>query len=116
MKDKKILAIALAGALTLAAAGFLAAQQPPSKSDMPMGDMGGMMKECHEQHHAMTKSMDQISKTLEDAQQTNDSSKMKSAIGEVQKQLTNMKERMSKCDSMLHMMDKMHGSQGGMMK
>ena|SRR5436189_2347373 len=115
MKHKKLLSLAFAGAITMSA-GFLAAQQPPQKPEKkPMGDMpmGGMMKECHEQHQAMTKSMDDMGKTLEDAQQSNDPAKMKTAIAQVQKQLTSMKERMSKCDSMMNMMDKMHD---GMMK
>ena len=111
MIPKIFLTLAFAGALTTMAAGLLAAQQPPAKGDMPMGDMGGMIKECHEQHQGMTKSMDQISKTLEDAQQSNDPAKMKSAIAQVQKQLADMKGRMSKCDGM--MMQNMQGMQRG---
>jgi len=117
VKLKTISGLMLGAALTFAASGILPAQQPPSKGDMPMGDMPmAGMKECHEQHRAMTGSMDQITKTLEEAQQSNDVSKMKSAMAQVQKQLTDMKARMSKCDSMMNMMEKMHGTQGGMMK
>jgi hypothetical protein len=50
-------------------------QQPSHKSEMkPMGKMSmdEMMKQCREHHQAMTKSVDQLSKTLEAAKQSND--------------------------------------------
>ena len=115
MKHKRLLGLAFAGAITMTAAGYVGAQQPPQKGEMKgMGDtsMGGMMKECHEHHQAMTKSMDQMGKTLGDAQQSNDPAKMKAAIGQAQKQLASMKEHMSMCDNMMNMQN----MPGGMMK
>ncbi len=43
-----------------------AAQQPQKGEMKSMGNtsMEGMMKECNEHHQAMTKSVDQMSKTL----------------------------------------------------
>lgn len=116
MSHKTILGVALAGALTFTSAAYLSAQQPMQKGEKKSGDMpmGGMMKECHEHHQAMMKSLDDMSKTVEGAQQSNDAAKMKSALAQVQKQLTSMKEHTSKCDSMMNMMDKMQGMPGGM--
>ena len=80
-----------------------------------MGNMSmdGMMKECSEHHQAVTKSLDQTSKTLEGAKQSNDPDKMRAAIDEAQKQLADMKDHMTMCGNMMNMMQKM---QGGMMK
>jgi phage shock protein A len=82
-----------------------------------MGDMsmGGMIKQCHEHHHAMTQKMDEASKTLEEAKQSNDLAKVRAAIDQAQKQLAEMKEHMNMCGTMMHMMEKMQGM-GGMMK
>ena len=93
-------------------------EKPAPKSEMkPMGDMsmGGMMKQCHEHHDAMTKNVDEASKALEAAKQSNDMAKMRSAIDSAQKQLTEMKEHLAMCGNMMNMMEKMQGM-GGMMK
>jgi hypothetical protein len=93
-------------------------QQPSHKSEMkPMGktSMGEMMKECREHHQSMTKSVDQMSKTLEAAKQSNDPGKMRAAIDQTQKHLSEMKEHMSMCGNMMSMMEKMPGM-GEMMK
>ena len=93
-------------------------QQPSQKSEMkPMGKMpmDEMMKQCSEHHQAMTKSVDQMSKTLEAAKQSNDPGKMRAAIDQTQKHLSEMKEHMSMCGNMMSMMEKMQGM-GGMMK
>jgi uncharacterized protein YPO0396 len=94
---------------------LLAAQQPQKGEMKSMGSMStdGMMKECNEHHQAMTKSIDQMSKTLEGAKQSNDPGKMRAAIDQAQKQLGEMKEHMAMCGNMMNMMQKM---QGGMMK
>jgi seryl-tRNA synthetase len=94
-------------------------KQPPaptgqmkSMEKMPMDDT---MKDCMKHHQASMKSMNQLSKTLDDAKQSNDSGKMRTAIDQAQKQLAEMKEQMSKCGKMMSMMEKMDGM-GGMMK
>ena len=124
MKQSKIVITAIASTVVIIlASGFLAAQQAPGQQKQPsqkgemksMGNMSmdGMMKECSEHHQAVTKSLDQTSKTLEGAKQSNDPDKMRAAIDEAQKQLADMKDHMTKCGNMMNMMQKM---QGGMMK
>jgi hypothetical protein len=91
-------------------------QQPSQKSEMkPKMPMDEMMKQCSEHHQAMTKSVDQMSKTLEAAKQSNDPGKMRAAIDQTQKHLSEMKEHMTMCGNMMSMMEKMPGM-GGMMK
>jgi hypothetical protein len=94
-------------------------KQPPSPSGqmksmekMPMDDM---MKDCMKHHQADMKSIDQMSKMMEGAKQSNDAGKMRTAIDQAQKQLAEMKEHMSKCENMMSMMEKKEGM-GGMMK
>jgi len=125
MKRSKIANTAVASAVVLIlASGFLPAQQPPGQQEkqpsqkgemksMENMSMGGMMKECSEHHQAVTKSLDQTSKTLEGAKQSNDPDKMRAAIDQAQKQLADMKDHMAMCGDMMNMMQKM---QGGMMK
>jgi hypothetical protein len=125
MKRSKIVNTVIASTVVMIlASGFLSAQQasgqqekqPSEKSEMKsMGNMSmeGMMKECSEHHQAVTKSLDQTSKTLEGAKQSNDPDKMRAAIDQAQKQLADMKDHMTMCGNMMNMMQKM---QGGMMK
>ena len=125
MKRSKIVNTAIASTVVIfLASGFLAAQQPSSQQEKQpsqkgemksMGNMSmeGMMKECSEHHQAVTKSLDQTSKTLEGAKQSNDPDKMRAAIDQAQKQLADMKDHMAMCGNMMNMMQKM---QGGMMK
>ena len=93
-------------------------QQLTPKSEMkPMGKMSmdEMMKECREHHQSVTKSIDQMTKMMEAAKQSNDPVKMRAALDQSQKQLSEMKEHMTKCGNMMSMMEKMPGM-GGMMK
>jgi len=117
MKHTKRLSIGLVGTVVIIlAAGFLAAQQPPQKGEMKSMEnmsMDKMMKECSEHHQSMTKSIDQMSKMMQDAKESNDPVKMRSAIDQSQKQLADMKEHMTMCTNMMNMMQKMQGM-GGM--
>jgi hypothetical protein len=124
MKRSKIVNTAIASTVVIIlASGFLSAQQPPGQQKQPsqkgemksMGNMSmeGMMKECSEHHQAVTKSLDQTSKTLEGAKQSNDPDKMRAAIDQAQKQIADIKDHMTMCGNMMNMMQKM---QGGMMK
>jgi uncharacterized protein with von Willebrand factor type A (vWA) domain len=72
-----------------------------------------MMKDCKEHHQAATKSIDQMTKMMEGAKQSNDPVKMRATLDQSQKQLGEMKEHMTMCGNMMIMMEKM---QGGMMK
>jgi hypothetical protein len=119
MKRSKIVNTAIASTVVIIlVSGFLSAQekQPSQKGEMKsMGNMSmdGMMKECSEHHQAVTKSLDQTSKTLEGAKQSNDPDKMRAAIDQAQKQLADVKDHMAVCAKMMNMMQK---TQGGMMK
>jgi len=94
-------------------------KQPPSPSgrmkSMEKMSMDDMMKDCMKHHQADMKSIDQVSKMMEGAKQSNDPAKMRTAIDQAQKQLAEMKEHMSKCGDMMSMMEKTDGM-GGMMK
>ena len=94
-------------------------KQPPSPSgqmkSMEKMSMDDMMKDCMKHHQAGMKSIDQMSKMMEGAKQSNDPAKMRTAIDQAQKQLAEMKKHMSKCGDMMGMMEKMEGM-GGMMK
>jgi len=98
---------------------FSQEKQPPSSTGQMKStgkmSMDEMMKQCSEHHQAMTKSVDQLSKTLEAAKQSNDPGKMRAAIDQTQKHLSEMKEHMSMCGNMMSMMEKMQGM-GEMMK
>ncbi len=94
-------------------------KQPPSPTgqmkSMEKMSMDDMMKDCMKHHQADMKSIDQMSKMMEGAKQSNDPAKMRTAIDQAQKQLAEMKEHMSKCGDMMSMMEKTDGM-GGMMK
>ena len=106
-------------AFNLSAAQVSAQEQTPSqKSEMKsMGKMSmdEMMKECKEHHQSAMKSIDQMTKMMDGAKQSNDPAKMRAAIDQAQKQLIEMKEHMTMCRNMMGMMEKMQGM-GGMTK
>lgn len=111
--------VAVVSVVTLSAGQVRAQEQRPSqKSEMKaMGKMSmdDMMKECKEHHQAVMKSIDQMSKMMDGAKQSNDPAKMRSTLDQSQKQLAEMKEHMTMCSNMMNMMEKMQGT-GGMMK
>ena len=111
--------VAVVSVVTLSAGQVRAQEQRPSpKSEMKaMGKMSmeDMMKECKEHHQSAIKSIDQMSKMMDGAKQSNDPAKMRSTLDQSQKQLGEMKEHMNKCGNMMNMMEKMQGT-GGMMK
>lgn len=114
--------VAVVSAFNLSPAQVSAQQQTPSqKSEMKaMGKMSmdEMMKECKEHHQSAMKSIDQMTKMMDGAKQSNDPAKMRSALDQSQKQLGEMKEHMAMCGNMMSMMEKMQGmgGMGGMMK
>ena len=61
------------------------------------------------------KSIDQLTKMMEAAKQSNDPVKMRAALDQGQKQLSEMKQHMTMCGNMMSTMEKMPGM-GGMMK
>jgi hypothetical protein len=74
--------------------------------------MDDMMKQCREHCSAVAKQMDDMTKKMNDASTSNDPAKMRGALEDAQKPLTEMKAHMNQCMSMMGMMQKM----GGMMK
>ncbi|PYR89403.1 MAG: hypothetical protein DMF84_24585 [Acidobacteria bacterium] len=74
--------------------------------------MDDMMKQCREHCSMATKQMDEMMKKMTDASASNDPAKMRAALDDAQKPLTEMKGQMEQCMSMMDMMQKM----GGMMK
>ena len=111
MKSLKIsVFLAVISALISNAAQVSAQEQKPSqKSEMKtMGKMSmdEMMKDCKEHHESAMKSVDQMMKMMDGAKQSNDPAKMRAALDQGQKQLSEMKEHMSMCGNMMGMMEK----------
>jgi len=112
--------VALVLAFNLSAAQVSAQEQTPSqKSEMKsmgkMSSMDEMMKDCKEHHQSAMKSIDQMTKMMEGAKQSNDPAKMRAALDQGLKRLSEIKEHMNMCGNMMSMMEKMQGM-GGMMK
>lgn len=85
------------------------AKPAAQKTSMSMDDM---MKQCREHCSTATKQMDDMMKKMSDARTSNDPAKMRAALEDVRKPLTEMKGHMDQCMTMMDMMQKM----GGMMK
>lgn len=86
-----------------------------TKDDKFAGKMSmkEMMDGCHNHCQDTSKAIDQVLNNLNQAKASNDRAKMRAAIGQVQKPLSEMKQHMTMCTQMMGMMEKMHG---GMMK
>jgi predicted lipoprotein len=110
IKMKTIMSLALA----VVFAALVAAQQPakPGQEKQRGGQtmsMDEMMKECRKHCQETARSIDQTTKTMEEAKQSNDPAKMRAALDQGQKRLAEMKNHMSGCMNMMNMMEKMHG-------
>ena len=81
------------------------AQAAPEK---PMA-MGDMMKGCQEHCQATTKSIDQLTRTIDEAKASNDPAKMRAALDQAGKPLSDMKQHMTMCMNMMKMMENMRG-------
>lgn len=79
-----------------------------------MGGMMDMMQECRQHCQRTEKAGDTLSKVVTEARQSNDPSKMRAALEQVEKQQSEMREHMSMCMRAMDKMDKMHGDMGGM--
>ena len=87
--------------------------QPKSGEGSAGKSMGEMMQDCKEHHQSAMKSIEQMTKLMDGARQSNDPEKMRAALDQSQRQLGKMKEHMSMCENMMNMMEKMQGK-GGM--
>ena len=108
-----LLAIAAAAILTVS---VVAQSQPSSGQATPSQpaqrgqtmSMPDMMKNCQEHCQATSKTIDQLTRTIDEAKASNDHAKMRAALDQTQKSLAQMKEHMSGCMNMMSMMQKMH--------
>lgn len=121
MKVRQSSAVAIVGlGLLFLPAARVIAQQPSGPQSEKGGLMGHMsmdqmMKDCNEHHQSVMESIDQMTKMMDSAKQSNDPGKMRAAMDQSQKQLAELKEHMTMCGNMMSMMEKMQGM-GGMMK
>ena len=99
------------------------AEQNKAESREGMGDMQSMsqmMAECQKHQQVMVNAMDQMTKMMQEAKQSNSPTNMRAALDEAQKPLMDMKERMKMCMNMMNMMQNMprgmSGQMGGMMQ
>jgi hypothetical protein len=76
-------------------------------------DMAGMMKQCQEHHQAMRTALDTALATIRDARQSNDPSRMRAALEQVETSLAGMQQRVSTCTTMMNNMSNMMGMMGG---
>jgi hypothetical protein len=81
-------------------------QKQPGKQMMTMDEM---MQECRKHCQETTKSIDQTTKMMGEAGQSNDHARLRAALDQAQKSLAEMKNHMSMCMNMMDMMEKMHG-------
>lgn len=118
--ERRAMGFGTVGAAMLLSAAVLAhgqsqsrspSQQPATAQGEHKMSMDDMMKGCREHCQATTKSIDQMTKTMDEAKASNDPAKMRAALDQAAKPLADMKNHMSMC---MNMMEKMHGK-GGMM-
>ena len=115
MKTKWLILTIIVGMVwTLALTAFVAAQQPAPSGQMQ--SMDDMMKECRTHCQATTTSINQLTKRMDEAKQSNDPAQMRTALEQAQQPLAEMKDHMTGCMNMMSMMQNMHGGMGGMMK
>jgi hypothetical protein len=103
------LAIAAALLLGTSALAQQDQQQKPMTQSKPQMSMDGMMKGCREHCQQTSASIDELMKTMDEAKQSNDPAKMRTALDQAQKPLAEMKQHMNMCMNMMGMMQKMHG-------
>lgn len=102
-------------AVGLLVAFILTAQEPRGAQQESAGEthsMRDMMQGCQQHCQRTQQSIDQLSKTLEEAKQSNDAAKMRSTLEQAQKPLAEMKEHMSMCMNMMQMHSGMRGMMG----
>lgn len=98
---------------TLALTALVTAQQPASPGQPQ--SMDDMRQGCRTHCQATTTSIDQLTKQIEEARQSNDPAQMRAALDAAQKPLTEMKDHMGMCMNMMSMMQNMPGGMGGHM-
>jgi hypothetical protein len=81
-------------------------QEKPRATNRPQSTMSmdEMMQQCREQNQGMSKSMQQMMSTMQDAERSNDPAKMRQALQEAQDRMTGIQHNMSQCMSMMQNM------------
>src|SRR5215813_3886855 len=92
-------------AMAFALAALVAGQQPanPGQEKQPGGQMMSMdemMKERRRRCQETAKSVNHTTKTLEEAEQSNDPARMRAALDQARKSLSEMKNHMDMCMNM----------------
>jgi hypothetical protein len=110
IKAPTVMSLALAFAL----AALVAAQQPAKTGQEKhpgnqMMSMDEMMQECRKHCRETAMAVDQTMKIVDEAEQSNDPTRMRDALGQARKSLSEMKNHMDRCMNMMDMMEKMHG-------
>jgi len=95
-------------------------QQNQSMQGMQMeqshqGNMNKMMDRCRTTMQSMMQTNERAKRDIDAAKTSNDTAKMKAALGEAEEAIDRMNEHMSACMSMMNMMHNMHGMGEGMM-
>lgn len=114
MTTKTRLVTVVGAACALALTSLVAAQQPANSGQQKpqsggMMSMEDMMTECRKHCEATAGSIDRMIKMMEEARQSNDPVKMRSALDSAQKPLAEMKDHMATCMRMMDGMRQTHG-------
>lgn len=115
MRIRSLPILALTTILSFATPGVKAQQPEQEKKQGGMMSMHKMMQECQQHCQRTRDSAANLQKTLEEARQSNDPAKMRSAIEQAQKPLAAMQNHMDMCMNMMSMQEKggmMHGQPG----
>lgn len=112
----RIISGIFAAALLLTTA--VVAQQPSGQSGKQGSsmNMSDMMKQCKTHCQRTTTAIDQTRKDIDAAKQSNDPAKMRAALEQADKRLSDMSQHMSSCMNMMDKMQKMHGMGSGAKK
>jgi len=110
-------AIVLAAVATVAVAGPQTSQSGGTTQPQMGGqtDMSSMMTQCQQHHQAMGTALDRALAIIREARQSNDPSRMRAALDQVETSLADMQQRVSGCTTMMNNMSNMMGMMMGMM-
>jgi hypothetical protein len=124
MIKRETLATAMAILWTVSLAVLLTAQQSttPGRQQKPQQQggekmsMGDMMKQCRAHYQETANSIDEMTRMMHEARQSNDPARMRAALDQAKKPLEEMKEHMARCMNMMNMMQNMSGGMGSTTK
>lgn len=112
MRVSKVIGMFAVAVMVATGASAQSAKTPQTdaqKGRQMMMSMEDMTKQCRDHCTKASKSMDDTMKMMNDAKTSNDATKMRTALDQTQKQMTEMKEHMTMCMNMMDMMQKMAG-------